>query len=126
MAKSFKDLLGAGFIKPEQAPPGDVLEELRDALASKVVFRLDFEIRSTTSADRVTHGFRVVVKSLGNYTAELFKVSHKVLEFYPARISGIAPSTVDAADESELREKLGEYVTSEEFQRTIGSLLAQA
>jgi hypothetical protein len=125
MAKSFKDLLVGDFIAPNQAPPVDVLNELSDALYKKVQYKLEFEISSTTSGEKVTHSFRVVLQKFGNYTAELFKVSHKVVDYYPVRIIGTKAVAVDAPNEDALREELGAYITSDEFQKTIGALLAQ-
>src|SRR5688572_19634264 len=125
MAKSFKDLIG-GFQKPAEVPPVDVLEELKTALASKTVYRLEFAVVSTTSNDRATHSLRVSVANLGGYTAELLRVSHKVLQLYPCRISPSTPAQPELNSEEELRDAIGTIITGADFNATIGMLLAQA
>jgi hypothetical protein len=126
MAKSFNDVLSGPFKALEVRPPRQVLEELASSLRQKADYALSFEVVTSTSDERAMHSLRVSVRRL-DYELEVISVSHKVLELYPVRVSGLLlPAVRQVNSEDELFDVLADAFNSDRAKEIMGTLLVQA
>jgi hypothetical protein len=126
MAKSFKDVLNVPFKPIEIRTPRQVLDELASSLRQKVSYTVSFDVFTSSSAERVVHSLRVSVQRI-DYELELISVSHRVLDLYPARVSGLLMQAVrEVSTEDELFDVLAAAFNTPKATDILGTLLAQS
>jgi hypothetical protein len=131
--------LGLGAV----TTPVSILRNQASLLAEKTHGILEGAVETATSGDDIYHRFYVVVPAMGRFRYELFRVHHSVT-LYPVvvdEIPAVKPPTTYTAtslipgipieqavlrDEAQFRAWLRETLASEQTQRIISSLYAQA
>jgi len=82
-------------------------------------------VATSVNGPQFQHRFNLVVPSLGNYTYELFWVTHGI-EMYPIIVPLAPPKDRELTTEQEFTEWLRGKLSSDATKKIIVNLLAQA
>lgn len=100
-----------------------ILREQASLLGAKTNHLVEGKVETRVFGSRLYEFFYLVVPPLGNYSYELFRVSHDA-KLYPVQIDDDPGH--ELSNEAEFVKWLGQKLSSPETKSIIGDLLAQA
>ncbi len=102
--------------------PVNILKAQASRIGEKTRNIVEGRVDTNVVRDRLIHSFKLVAPALGNYSYELFRISHDV-KVYPVTVE---PWDQKVASEEEFVEWLRARLASPETHSVVGSLLAQS
>jgi hypothetical protein len=105
--------------------PLAILREQAALLGAKTKNLIEATVATSVNGPQFQHRFNLVVPSLGNYTYELFWVTHGI-EMYPIIVPLALPKDRELTTEQEFTEWLRGKLSSDATKKIIVNLLAQA
>jgi len=105
--------------------PLAILREQAALLGAKTKNLIEATVATSVNGPQFQRRFNLVVPSLGNYTYELFWVTHGI-EMYPIIVPLAPPKDRELTTEQEFTEWLRGKLSSDATKKIIVNLLAQA
>ena len=119
------DLWPKARFETDIVTPVSILRRQAALLGEKTQQLVAAEVVTTVVGDYATHFFRLVVPALDHYKYELFRMEHRVDQFYP--IMAYFPGMEShVPDQQALVEWLRQVLSSESTLRKVDSPMAQA
>lgn len=107
--------------------PVTVLRQQASSLSDRTSYVITGEVVSTPYGNEMTHSFNLVAATLDNYRFRLLKLNHPIQQLYPVKIySELHNEWSEAANESELIERLKVIFSSDETKRVVATLKASS
>jgi hypothetical protein len=115
-----EDFWPADIVMDVPVSPVNILRAQASKIGEKTKNIVEGRVRTSSYLGELVHSFELVAPALGNYSHELFVVTHPVT-LYPVKVAGDYLET-----EEELIKWLKAKLASPETKRIVGSLLAQS
>ena len=120
-----ENLWGKLPIEEKIETPVSILRSQAVALNKATKGLLDARVAPMKAEGELCFEFRIVVPSLGNYSATILEIRHE-MALYPVSIFADGIGGYAAADGNQFKEVLKTILQSELVRRTITGLMAQA